>query len=103
MARARKHKDVEFMVEGPEGSGASAATPEFPDAYYDTADEASSIAIARSMSRGGEPVQINVLVMSKAGAKWYGGYYAVEVYEEDPDASVHEQIIVRAESVGRIP
>lgn len=89
---AKKHKDVEFMV----------TARDLRAAYYDTAEEASAIAIARSMSRGGEPVEINVLVSSKAGARWYGGDYGVEVYEEDPDASVHEQIIVRAESIGRI-
>lgn len=94
MARKRKHKDVEFMVVGPHS---------VEDGYFDTASEAASVAVARSIGYGGEPVEINVLVSSKAGAKWYGGDYAVGVYEEDPEASVHERIVVRAESIGRIP
>lgn len=84
----KKHKDVEFIVEGPGPTGAAST----PRGFYDTAEDAR-----------GEPVTIDVVVHSKAGARWYGGDWAVEEYEEDPDASVFEHIVVRAESQGRIP
>ncbi len=93
MARAKKHKDVEYMVEGPAGAETM---------YFNTSEEASAIAIARSISRGGEPVLIDVLVSSKAGARFYGGDWAEEEYEEDPEASVFERITVRASSEGRV-
>lgn len=90
-----KHEDVEFMIKVSEGSGVKTM-------HFDTSEEASAVAISQSVSRGGEPVVIDVLVMSKAGARWYGGDHGLEVYEEDPDASVHERITVRAWSNGRV-
>jgi hypothetical protein len=93
MARKVRHNDVEFAV------GDVGSTGEM---IFDTAEEASVIAIDRAVSGRG-PQVIDVLVSSRAGAKWYGGEDAVEVYDFDPDASVHERFVVRAESVGRIP
>lgn len=90
-SKKKSHKDVEFMVE----------SKNRPAMYFKTAEEASANVIARAISDG-EPHTIDVLVSSKAGARWYGGDYAVEIYEEDPEASVHERIIVRAESVGHV-
>lgn len=95
MARASTHKDVEYMVEDPSRPGT--------EMYFKKADEAAGNAIGRAMSHGGE-VYIDVLVSSRAGAKWYRGTYeGEEEYDEDPDASVFERIIVRAESIGRVP
>jgi len=87
----KKHPDVEFAL----------AESDW-EAYYDTSAEASSTAIARSISRGGVQVTLDVLVSSEAGARWYGGDHGVEVYQEDPDASVHERIIIQAVSEGRV-
>jgi len=92
MARLKKHKDVEFMVSDDRGR----------DLYFDTAEEAAVTALSRAISHG-EMVVIDVLVSSKAGARWYQGDDGVEQYLEDPDASVFERIEVSAQSIGRIP
>lgn len=68
---------------------------------FKTANEAAGFAITIAMSRG-EDANIDVLIHSKAGARWYGGDDAAEQYAEDPDASVSDRIVVRAESVGRV-
>jgi len=49
-----------------------------------------------------KPVNVDVIVYSRAAARAWGGDSAVEVYDADPDASVHERIVIRAESLGRI-
>ncbi len=64
--------------------------------------EASATAISMSISRGGEPVIIDVLAWTRAAARSYAGDYGVEVYDEDPEASVHDRIVIRAASQGRI-
>lgn len=87
MAKRRKHKDVEYVV----GEGAT-----------DNFDEAIALAAVRSLSRG-QPEPVDVLIWSRAGAKFYGGDDAVAMYKEDPDASVFERIVIQAESLGRIP
>lgn len=91
--RRRTHKDVEFQV-SPARSTDIIGT-------YKTFDEAAGVAVARSASTG-EKVEINVLIYSKAGARWYGGDHALEEYDADPDASVHDRIVVKAESTGRV-
>lgn len=88
-----KHKDVEFHVQGDDRS---AKTDVFDDLR-----EAGVHAIAMALSRG-QPVRVDVVIHSRAGAKWYGGDEAVEMYDEDPDASVSDRIVIRAESLGRI-
>jgi hypothetical protein len=92
-SKKKSHKDVEFAVSSEDGREVQR--------YFSTSGEASENAVAMSMSTG-EAAVIDVIVSSKAGAKWYGGDYAVEIYEDDPDASVHERIIVRAESLGHV-
>lgn len=64
-------------------------------------DEAAGLAVAMSASDG-RPATIDVVVWSRAGARKYGGDYAVERYLEDPEASVFDRITIRAESRGRI-
>jgi hypothetical protein len=92
--KPKTHKDVEFEVEfaGPRG-GRSQTHRSF--------EEAAATAIAMAASTGQE-VYLDVLIYSKAGARWWGGEAAVEMYEEDPDASVSQRVIVRAEDEGRI-
>ena len=90
------HKDVEFAIDKPKGY----ATP--PNEFiYKTFAEAAAQAISLASSHG-EEVNIDVLAWSEAGARWWGGDYAVEQYREDPEASIFERIVVRAENVGRI-
>jgi hypothetical protein len=91
MSMATTHKDLEFHVDRPDGT----------TAVYKTANEAAGLAIAIAMSRG-EPVHIDVVCWSLGAAHVYGGDDAATRYREDPDASVFERIVVRAESLGRI-
>lgn len=90
--RAKTHKDVEYAVDDASGH----------ERVFRTADEAAGFAVSLALSDGG-PHNIDVLVWSVEGAKWYGGDGAVDQYEEDPEASVFERIEVRATSHGRIP
>jgi hypothetical protein len=88
---AKRHKDLEFQLED---AGGSTRT-------LNTFDEACGLAVSIAASTGRE-VTIDVLAGSKAAARVWAGDYGVEVYEEDPEASVHERIVVKAESQGRI-
>jgi len=93
MARAATHQDVEYAVDDASGK----------ERIFKTPGEASAFAISLSMSRGGTPINIDVLVWSPAGAKWYrGSSDGVEEYKEDPDAAVFERIVIKAESIGRV-
>lgn len=92
MTRKKTHKDVEFQIELLNGD----------QKYFNSFDEAAGLAIAIAGSTG-STVNIDVIVVSKAGARWWGGDYAVEEYEFDEDASVFERIEVKANSLGRIP
>ncbi|HSX22535.1 MAG TPA: hypothetical protein VLE97_07165 [Gaiellaceae bacterium] len=92
MARPQTHKDVEYMVDDASGR----------PRYFKSSNEAAGFAISIAMSRGQE-VNIDVLVHSSAGARWYrGSSDGVDEYNEDPEASVFDRIVVRAESQGRI-
>lgn len=86
-------KDLEFHV-GQEGYSKS-------DSIFKTFGEACKSAIARSVSSGNAMI-IDVVTWSRAAAKAWGGDAALQVYDEDPEASVHERIIIKAESQGRI-
>lgn len=89
--KRKSHLQVEFTVDNASGR----------EQTYSTFAEASAAAVAVSASTG-QGVDLNVLIYSKAGARWRGGDHAVEEYEADPDASVSEQISITAESHGRI-
>lgn len=87
VAKSKKHKDVEFAV---------------GDKYVDTFNEAAGLAVVRSAATG-TTAFVDVLVSSKAGARWLMGDDGVEQYEEDPEASVFERVAVKAEYQGRVP
>ena len=53
--------------------------------------------------RGGEKINLDVVTWSRAAARAWGGDDAVEQYDEDPEASIFERIVVQADSWGRIP
>jgi len=91
MIKRRKHKDVEYHVERPDGE----------TDIYEYAGDAAGHAIALAM--GGKPATIDVVVWSQAGARHYLGDEGVDQYREDPEASVFDHIVVKAESLGRIP
>jgi hypothetical protein len=88
-----KSKDVEYAVNGASGK----------QRIFKTPGEASAFAVAMSMSRGGDPIHLDVLVYSAAGARAYrGSSDGAEEYKEDPDASVFDRIVVRADAIGRV-
>jgi len=90
MARAKTHKDVEFAVDDAEGR----------ERIFRTFDEAAGFAVGMAASQG--ETHIDVLIWSKAGARFYGGDEAVDWYEEDPEASVFERLEITVNNVGRI-
>lgn len=91
MAR-KTHKDVEYAV-----AGASIGR----DSNFKTFDEAAAHAVVIALTRG--KADIDVLIWSESGAKFYGGDDAVDQYNEDPEASVFERFEVRVNAVGRVP
>ena len=82
-------KNLEFHVDRPDGT--TAIETKF--------DKAAGLAISISCSNG-EPVNIDVVAWSRSAAKAWSG--DVESYDDDPDSSVFDRIVVRAESIGRI-
>ena len=87
-----KKAGLEFHVDDERGQGTT---------IFTNFDKAAGFALSRACSTGNE-MQIDVVTWSKAAARAWGGDTSVEIYEEDPDASVHERIIIKAESIGRI-
>jgi hypothetical protein len=94
MSKMVTHKDVEFHVEQTNSAR--------PPRHFGNFWEACAHAISQCLSNG-MPVTLDVVIWSKAGAGFWGGDDAVEEYKEDPEASVFERIVVRAESQGRVP
>ena len=88
---AKTHKDLEFQLEDQDGRPQT----------FKSFEEASAAAVAIAAGTG-SPVNIDVLTLSKAAARACAVDYVVEVFEEDPEASVHERIVVKAESQGRV-
>jgi hypothetical protein len=91
MARAKTHKDVEYAVE--DGGG--------QERVFKTFDEAAGFALSMAVARGRS--ELDVLIWSESGAKWYGGDDAVDRYNEDPEASVFERIEIGVNLIGMVP
>lgn len=94
-SRPSRHKDVEYSVNDTDSIG--------KERIFKTPGEAAAYAVSLSMSDG-RPYNLDVLVWSRAGAKWYrgpGGDGEME-YDEDPEASVFERIVIRADVIGRV-
>lgn len=90
MAR-KSHPQVEYAVDDAGGK----------ERIFKTFDEAAGFAVAVAVS-GKEHVNLDVLIFSKSGAKFYGGDDAVEQYNEDPEASVFERFEIKVNAVGRV-
>jgi hypothetical protein len=90
--RAARHKDLEFAVSKEKTS---------QEKIFKTFEDACAHAVAMAVSNG-ENYVVDVLCWSKAAARAWGGDYGVEQYNEDPEASVSERIVIKAESLGRI-
>ena len=87
-----KKAGLEFHVGDERGQGTT---------IFTNFDKAAGFALSRACSTGNE-MQIDVVTWSKAAARAWGGDNAVEVYESDPEASVHDRILIRAQVLGRI-
>lgn len=74
---------------------------EIEDAKFSMFRDAAEFAVAHSALTG-RKIEIDVITLSRSAAKAWAGDHGVEVYDEDPEASVHERIVVQAESLGRI-
>jgi hypothetical protein len=82
----QRHKDLEFHVD---------------NAVFRTFAEAAAHAIGFAASHGGD-VTIDVVAWSRAAARVWAGDHGVEEYDADPEASVHERIVIKATSQGRV-
>lgn len=91
MAKRNSHPDVEFHALGPSGR----------DTYFKTFDEAAAFVVQQSL-RGGGWSNLNVLIHSESGARWYGGEDGLDQYRSDPNASVFERIIIKANPEGTV-
>lgn len=89
MART-EHKDIEFHV----GDGSDSLITK-------NLAEACAAAVGRALARGES--NIDVVIGSKAGARAWEGDEGVEKYEEDPEASVFDRLVIKAHSEGRVP
>lgn len=95
MSKSTKtHKDVEFHVE--------LAGRDNTVKVFKTFDKAASHALMLALTHG-IPVYVDAVVWSAAGARWYGGSDAVDQYNEDPEASVFDRMVVRVDMQGRVP
>lgn len=91
MSSARTHKDVEYAVDDAGGK----------QRIFKRFDEAAGFAVSISASNG-RPKNLDVLVYSRAGARFLQGDDGVEQYDHDPEASVFERIEITADAQGRI-
>lgn len=90
MAR-RTHKDIEFAVDDASGQ----------ERIFKTWDEAAGF--ATSLAASGRAVNLDVLAYSRAGARAFMGDSGVEMYDEDPEASVFMRLQVTVNAQGRVP
>jgi hypothetical protein len=89
------HKDLEFHVDHPKGG----VSPVFITRHY---DKAAQEAISRSVASGGVIVHLDVVAWSPAAARAWGGDEAYELAKEDPELSVLDRLVIRAESQGYV-
>lgn len=90
MAKRTTHKDVEYAVDGADGT--QRIFKKIKDAYLFAFDVA--------LSKGSATV--DVLVYSRDGARFYMGGAGPGLYDEDPDASVFERFEVRVNCLHRV-
>jgi hypothetical protein len=87
----RAVKNLEFAVNDHSGR----------ERIFKTFDAACGFAVAMATADGNHH-NIDVLAWSEAAARAWGGEEGVESYREDPDASVTDRIVIKAERQGRI-
>lgn len=85
--RRSTHPDVEYHVGD--------------DFVTNDADEAAGYAFMLAVAHGES--ELDVVIFSRVGAKFYGGDDAAEQYDEDPDASVFDRFELKVNALGRVP
>lgn len=90
---ARRHPDVDYAV----SSGRRGDT----DFTLKTFDEAAAKALLIAVATGSS--QLDVVVHSRAGARFVSGDDGAAQYDEDPEASVFERFQIRVNAQGRVP
>lgn len=88
-------KNIDFEVEFANRKGSAAGA-----FYFHNFDKAAGQAVR--MAASGSKVHLNVLIHSESAAYAWGGEDAAARYREDPDASVSQRIIVKADDQGRV-
>ncbi len=89
--RLARMKDVEFAVDDAKGD----------QRIFYTFAEAAGFAVTIAACTG-QDSHLDVLVHSPEGAKAYGGDDGVDRYWEDPEASVFERLVIKADAIGRV-
>ena len=62
-------------------------------------DKAAAFAVHRAISHG-EDVHMDIVLWNRRGAKKWG---MEDAYDLDPEASIHERLVVNVQSQGLIP
>ena len=88
---ARAH-DLEFHVSDEQSTAST---------IFHNFDKACGFAVARCCNAG-VTVHVDVVTWTRAAARKWGGEHGEETYDADPEASVHERVVVKAESLGRV-
>lgn len=84
--------DLEFHVGDERGNATE---------IFHNFDKAAGFAVSRCCSSG-ISVVIDVVTWTRTAARRWGGEAGEETYDADPEASVHERIVIKAEALGRI-
>jgi hypothetical protein len=87
----RSHRDVEFAIDDESGD----------ERIFRSFDEAAGFAVGLAVSTG-KRIHLDVLVYSRDGAGWWGGEDGEHTYDDDPDASVFERLVIEARSDGAV-
>jgi len=69
---------------------------------YKSLEKALMAAASQSVSRGGEAVEVHVITWTRAAARAYGGEESVRIYNQDPEASIHDVLVVKVASKGPV-
>ena len=87
----RSH-DLEFHVSDKDGTAST---------IFHNFDKAAGFAVSRCCTSGVTAV-IDVVTWTRAAARKWGGEAGEETYDDDPEASVHERIVIRAYAQGHV-
>lgn len=89
------HREIEFQVDAVDSRATDKTW------YFKAWPEACAMAV-RLAATDGRSYHVDVLCYGEDGAKAWAGEEGIERYRDDPEASVFDRIVVKAESFGRI-